>query len=486
MTIQSLERKPTYLIYLDFLPYAALVGFVALTVLALGVGAAEPLQLAYPAAAVGAGVLLLWRKPALYTGFMWWLWFLTPEVRRLVDFEAGWTTSSPIMLTPFLVTGLALLTVAVNLYKLPKHYWLPYALAFFGLLYSYGVGLLMNGVVGATFDLLNWLVPVASSVYVLVYIPLFPKLLRVVQGAFLWGVLVMGVYGLIQFFFMPAWDAYWMQSAPISTIGLPFPYEVRVFSTLNASGPFAIVMMVGLLLLLGTEGVLRWPVFVMGLASFLLSLVRSAWGGWILGLLFFAFELPNRLRLQLLAALVVVGVIAFPVLSTGPLAETIGTRFDSLRNIQNDMSFRARFALYADSANYIFDNPLGQGLGSTGVATKLQSTDPALLNLDSGILAILYTMGLLGSAYYGFGMFLLLLIAMRIPRKTLFEKAFWSIIIAALSQIVFGNNMVGVAGMTFWFFLGFYLCAYEHRTASEAVTAPVSPPQHSFSGRVYG
>lgn len=480
------EPTPSHIVYLDLLPYAGLVGFITLTVVALGVGAAGVLQLAYPAAAVGAGVLLLWRKPALYLGFMWWLWFLTPEVRRLVDFETGWTASSPVMLAPFLVTGLALLAVAVNLRNLPKHYWLPFALVFFGLLYAYGVGLLINGVVGATFDLLNWLVPVASSVYMLVHIPLFPKLLRVIQGAFVWGVLVMGVYGLLQFFFMPAWDAYWMQNAPISTVGQPFPYEVRVFSTLNASGPFGVVMMVGLLFLLGSGGVLRWSAFVVGLASFLLSLVRSAWGGWILGLLVFAFELPNRLRLRLLAALVMVGVIAFPILNTGPLAETIGTRFESLRNIRNDMSLNARLALYADFASYAVDNPLGQGMGSTGVATKLQSTDPNLLDLDSGILAILYTMGLLGTTYYGFGMLLLLLIALRTPKEALPEKVFWSIVIAALSQIVFGNNMVGVAGMTFWFFLGLYLCAYEHRTASE-VTVPAPPPQHLFDReRVYG
>ena len=52
----------------------------------------DTLNYAYLAATLAVGALLYWRRPGLYIGFTWWLWFLTPEVRRLVDYQQGWTT----------------------------------------------------------------------------------------------------------------------------------------------------------------------------------------------------------------------------------------------------------------------------------------------------------------------------------------------------------------------------------------------------------
>src|SRR3712207_6929840 len=58
---------------------------------------------------------------------------------------------------------------------------------------------------------------------------------RAVQRAFVWGVLVMGVYGLIQFFFLPPWDRYWMENSPITSFGLPEPLGDRKSTRLNSS-----------------------------------------------------------------------------------------------------------------------------------------------------------------------------------------------------------------------------------------------------------
>src|SRR5215208_7879858 len=72
------------------LAWAAILGLIALALGGLAMQVGPLLQLLYPLAACAVGGLLYWRYPTLYLGFAWWIWFLTPEVRRLVDYEHGW------------------------------------------------------------------------------------------------------------------------------------------------------------------------------------------------------------------------------------------------------------------------------------------------------------------------------------------------------------------------------------------------------------
>src|SRR5579871_654586 len=71
------------------------------------------LTLAFPVLAVLTGLWLYFKSPARYLGFMWWLWFLSPEVRRLADWSKGaFTPTSLIQVAPLAVTmisGLSLL-----------------------------------------------------------------------------------------------------------------------------------------------------------------------------------------------------------------------------------------------------------------------------------------------------------------------------------------------------------------------------------------
>src|SRR5215218_7309863 len=95
--------------------WAAISGLLILVVGGLAIHASGLLELLYPLVALMVGVLLYWRYPALYLGFTWWLWFLTPEVRRLVDYQQGWNPESPVMLAPLLVTALGFLALLRHL-----------------------------------------------------------------------------------------------------------------------------------------------------------------------------------------------------------------------------------------------------------------------------------------------------------------------------------------------------------------------------------
>lgn len=462
-----LRLKPSAIV-----PWAAVLGLVALVLGGLAVQAGAVLLPLYPLAALTVGALLYWRYPALYLGFTWWVWFLTPEVRRLVDYQQGWNPLSFVMLAPYLVTAITFFTLLRHLPKLQLSRFFPFGLILLGLLYGYSVGVYRAGPSTATFDLLSWLVPVVFAFHLLVHWRNYLHYRRVVQHTFLWGVLVLGLYGLLQYFMLPAWDQYWMVNATdegLTSIGLPEAFEVRVFSTLNSPYPFALVMMAGLLLLLSGEGVsrwlwvLRWPAAGVGYASFLLSLVRAAWGGWVVGLLFIVAQ-GGRFRPRLLASLAVIGLITVPLLNVGPVADTVNVRLQTITEPQRDISFNERLAFYSEFAPQAFLNPVGEGLGSTGVATKLSTLGGQLgrfANFDSGLMNVPFVLGWPGSLLYISGLAWLLFYALRGggSRSDLFAATSRGIVVALLTLLIFANTLTGVTGMLFWTFLSLSLAA---------------------------
>src|SRR3569833_3248376 len=70
------------------------------------------LTLAFPVLAIATGLWLYFKSPARYVGFMWWLWFLSPEVRRLADWSKGsFTPTSLIQVAPLAVTMISALSL---------------------------------------------------------------------------------------------------------------------------------------------------------------------------------------------------------------------------------------------------------------------------------------------------------------------------------------------------------------------------------------
>lgn len=441
--------------------YATVLGLIALVFGGLAAGAASVLEFAYPLAALLAGALLYWKYPLQYLGFAWWMWMVNPEVRRLVEYQNGFDANNPISLAPYLVTALALFTLFRHLPKLQLYRYLPIGLVLLGISYGYVVGMISVGLAAATFDLLNWLLPVVLAFHLMVHWRSYPEHGRAVERIFTWGVLLLGIYGVWQYLSPPPWDVYWMENAPIDSIGNPEPFQVRVFSTLNSPGPFSVVMMAGLLLLLSRGSNLRWPALGVGLVSFLLSLVRSAWGGLVVAVLFMISQ-RSRLRSRLVIIMMAAVVLATPLLYIPPVAERIGERLGTVTNLENDTSFQARLDFYRDFAPQAFLNPLGSGMGATGVATKLNSSGGELGelgNFDGGVMEIAFILGWPGSVLYVGGLLCLVRRALKGSRGDLLVVAGRGVIVGILAQIVFDNFLIDVGGMVFWTFLGLTLAA---------------------------
>lgn len=95
--------------------------------------------------------------------------------------------------------------------------------------------------------------------------------------------LVAGVYGVVQFTVLPVWDRRWMIASGLTSIGAPYPLQVRVFGTSEAPGPFAAFLGLGLVVALCNATVSRgprriiWFTFVLALViPLILTGVRAA------------------------------------------------------------------------------------------------------------------------------------------------------------------------------------------------------------------
>ena len=91
----------------------AIVAVLVVTAGILMSPASSLLLFAFPLMAFLLADYLYRRNLSLYVGAVCWLWFLTPLLRRLVDYRVGWIPSTAVLLAPpFAVCAPALWLVA--------------------------------------------------------------------------------------------------------------------------------------------------------------------------------------------------------------------------------------------------------------------------------------------------------------------------------------------------------------------------------------
>jgi hypothetical protein len=434
--------------------WVPLGSFIFLTIVMLftGAGGAKVLTYFFPA---GAALLSQWlyrRYPVMHVSFVWWLCFLSPLVRRVADFRTGgFTDPSPILLAPFLASMVILQGLVHHLPRSHKLGIMPFVLAIAGIIYGYLVGVVTQGFTASTVGLLVWLCPVLLGYQLFINWQDFPTYRQNLLTTFAWGALVSGAYGVYQYVVAPEWETIWLiGSGMTSSAGSPEPYGIRVWSTMNSPGPFAIVMMASLLLLFAHRGKVLVPAAVFGTLSFLLCLVRAAWIGWALGLINISAVMTTRLKLRLLATLLALAVCAAPAVTMEPFAGVIGKRLDTLANVQEDGSVRERSRLYEKKMEPALMSFIGVGLGGP--------------KYDSALFVFLFQLGWVGTLPYLAGMGMILLTVFRSPFMShdMFAAASRAIALSVSITLVAGASMIELAGMVLWGFLGISLAAHRY------------------------
>lgn len=226
---------------------------------------------------------------------------------------------------------------------------------------------------------------------------------------------IVGVYGLLQFFVLPSWDAAWMVETGLQGIGQPVARQVRVFATLESPGPAALVM--GLWVLLAARELtrrtagLRRRMFLLGCLpvvtlAVVLTAVRSVFVALGIALLVAvarggvsaAHRLANTVLL-LGAGLAILSVSK----SFGATNSLLGQQRLSVSAGGQDVSLGARLSLLGQ-ARGLLSQPLSSemGLGYGGHFTG-QNSAGALdngyldLGLRAGLIAFVALLAVVGS-----------------------------------------------------------------------------------------
>lgn len=430
------------------------LGLVSTSVALAFSGAGGLMLLGYPIAAVVVSAwLLLRRHDGAYIEFALWLWLVTPGVRRVVDYTLMRHALSPILVAPSLVSCAALVRVVLSRLVISA----PVARAFgvAVLVFSYGavVGVARNGLRPAAAAALQLFAPLIFGLFVASSRvnddELTARLALLARRA----IILLSVYGIVQFLVLPPWDAAWMIESDISSVGRPVPGEIRVFSLLNTAGPFAQVL--GSLLVIELGLVRRRPLWqvtgiAMGYVALGLSLVRAAWFGFAGGVAVLARHgRVSGLRVILVGAVggVLIGLWG------GSVGEAVFARAAATVEAgAEDRSLQQRLAFQREIAPLAVGNVLGEGLGSAGLASTLNETAATRYrHFDSGIFSNLFALGPVAAG----ALFLAVLsawmsAASRAVGSSVPESTWVAAACVPLFGFVFTNSFYGVYGVILW------------------------------------
>ena len=453
---------------------------IALFVLMFALGFAHQgrlVEYVFPVLSLGIALWLYRWHPAHYLGFVCWVFFLTPEIRRIGDyFAGGFNPVSLTMTAPLIVSAISGFTLITNFNMLGQRRAAPLVLVLLGLLYAYLIGVTRAGIPAATFAAVGSMLPALIGFRLVATWEEHPNYQRVLLKTFVWGAALMGAYGIYEFVNPLPWDAYWLLASGMHSEGDAVPFMMRVSSTMNSSGPFANTAMICLLMSLAARG---WQRVAAGLAlpALMFTSVRSAWGGLLIGLIYPVAMLDLKSRIRLFASVFGLVVLCTPVLFFNEITDHFTKRLETVQNLNDDNSFQARADFYSGFLSTALTDITGQGFGTTGLASKLVDTSSKTIGVfDSGLMEVPYVMGWPGSLLYVSGVFLALSRAFTATRRRPEDRFGMSGVgsaFAVLTMMVFSNTLVAASGM--FFFISVVMPVNALRYARERGSNAASP-----------
>jgi O-Antigen ligase len=371
--------------------YKLILAFAAVVVGLMFTPGAKLLILLYPCGCFYVAFSTFRKDSAQFLEFATWIFFLTPFVRRVVDYETN-AREMAIISTPFVILVIPLLFVVMRWRKIATRQSAPFLYAIAAILYGVFIACAHAQFSSAATGVMTWLTPIAFGLYLLSEREHVSALYNGFERAMLGGTFVAGAYGLIQYFIVPSWDAAWMRSVDMVTIGQPEPTEVRVFSILNSPQILAAFLMVGILMAYRMRSRWKYPILLAGVASLALSFARSAWIGLLAGLLFLGFFASPKERIRTITATIGCALLVFAAFNVPALADALSTRFSTFTDLRHDESALDRKETYAQVIEMLQHSPTGIGLGVDNGMADAEN--------DSSVVAVLLSLGIPGALVF--------------------------------------------------------------------------------------
>jgi putative inorganic carbon (hco3(-)) transporter len=431
------------------------------------------------------------------TGSTWlidyliWVTVLNRGIRRYVDWLAGdFNPLSPISLTPLLISGFVFLMVLQNFKAFPPKLTRIFYFFAIALTLGLGVGIIRNGF-ASIYALAEYIAPLSvlgCAALLKGNEQILDRWVKTVG----WAAVAASAYGWYQYYTIPPWDAFWVREVGFEGyLGQLRPTEMTVFSTMGERGVlggylgFAVIPMI---ISKRWRNITGWFSIVLILSVILLTFVRSAIIA--IGFATLTFPVLNRGKntLQILAVICVIGVAGNFFLKRSESSDRISQRLQTLQTITEDGSFKGRI----DIANYgvmsILKNPIGLGLGSTGLGGRINTGGAASEGGgigDNGYLEIFFSFGIVGGACFFYALYLIWQQVRMMDRAgiqneslMMFKTFFLTGAVALLASNWFGSP----AALVFCLFCGF--AAYPKAIVDRFVQARRTVAENSGPSRL--
>lgn len=450
---------------------ALVVCVVLVFPIVLFVGHHAPLgRTLYPATNLAVAAWLFVRKSPWFAGQCVLLFCFVSLVRRLIDAQAGFDPSNPVLLTPYLCCALTSVSFLAYWSRTqPTHLGL-FLILLACTVYGWLLAVLQGLTLAGTADLLKWTVGPLFAVHILAHRDSLPSVRRTVESCLVWGGVAMAGYGLFQYISPPAWDAEWMQGVAqlgMTSIGQPEPFAVRVFSTMNSPGSLGAILCAAIVVTSKRKLPVAIPAISLMLIALALCQYRTLWAATAVAAVMIVLARPAVLNpTNILAVLGVIAALSVTAM-VPDMREAISQRASSLTALQTDESLEERLGQYRALAR---DEDLiaGVGLGQNGIVRKLDGLAPTAI--DSGLVDIWRSLGVAAGTVFLLAIAALVALLFTRPATDLYHLAFdRAIAVTAFAQLPMGSSHIGELGFCGWLFLALGLAAL----------APTAALQHS-------
>ena len=350
------------------------------------------------------GLWLAFARSTWVVDYAVFVFVLNRGLRRLVDYyiNHSFNPLSPISLTPLIVAGAMAIPLAFGFGKLPGSAKKVFLCLAGAMGYALAIGFFNQGL-AAVYAFGEVLAPVAMAGYVISLNAPSAVRDRWIRS-FSWGAIIASAYGWYQYLTIPPWDAYWLVEVGfVGYMGVPEPTKMSVFSTMGERGPLAAYLgfaLVPMIVSSRWRTFLGWPAVVLVFSTILLTVSRGGLLIALIGTLIYLLVNRGAKVGQVALASLVVGAAAWFGIERMPGSERIVERFESLGNMQEDGSFLGRTDIMLGGTEAVLKNPLGGGLGSSGLATRVNTggTQTTTSFGDAGYFQIFLVYGVVGSA----------------------------------------------------------------------------------------
>lgn len=464
---------------LRFVPWVVLVAIL----IAPGVAIENWQYVGLLTSVIAAGALYL-RWPTAGLVVLVLLWTISPLIRRLLDYYAGYSAGPDVLsLAPFFAT---LIVGAIAFWAERPSKAVLIVLGAFGAGLLYGVPLGVGDPFALLFALFSY--PAAAAALLIGYRDWKREQLTL-EKVLIALIPLIAAYAIYQYLSntLPPWDELWLKTdAPIST-GRKETGDFRAFSVLNSPGSLAGVLALFGLVLLVSPRLTPFKIVAGGLtmAALAFTQVRSAWLAMGIAMVALLPLARGAILFRVFALVAVLGAM-YVTVGGSTAGQAVVDRATSIKQGEDDGSVKSRIDAVTEFAPKAIVAPLGNGLGSVGQAARVSlKGEPPFV--DNGYLTILWQGGLLG----------FLLMMGSIVYGTLYGARnlgsyrrrdrfpFLAVLVVSAVMHLSGDQLFGLPAVIMWYSLGALMASSEdpksaklteRRRAAKRAAPPPRPP----------